>query len=109
MDAPQWETPQDATDGIGNLRIGLVKDYSAIFYPRLKISENGNEVPVGPSGAIAGLMARIDGSRGVWKAPAGTEADLRGVVGLTRRLSDRQNGVLNPRAIKGNVFNLGRA
>jgi hypothetical protein len=56
-------------------------------------------VQIGPTGAIAGLMARIDSSRGVWKAPAGTEADLRGITGLERRFSDLENGVLNPRAI----------
>jgi len=56
-------------------------------------------VQVGPAGAIAGLMARIDSARGVWKAPAGTEADLRGVTGLERRFSDPENGVLNPKAI----------
>jgi len=44
-------------------------------------------------------MARIDGARGVWKAPAGSEADLRGVVGIERRFSDDENGILNPKAI----------
>jgi hypothetical protein len=44
-------------------------------------------------------MARIDGSRGVWKAPAGTEATLRGVVGLEQKFSDNENGVLNPNGI----------
>lgn len=103
MDAPaSWDTVQTATDpatGVNSLRIGLVKDHSAIFYPRITINENGLNKNVGPSGAIAGLMARIDGSRGVWKAPAGTEADLRGVVGLEHKFSDGENGVLNPRAI----------
>lgn len=103
MDAPaSWQNVQQAispTNGVNKLRLGLAKDHSALFYPRVTIRENGLEVPVGPSGAIAGLMARIDGSRGVWKAPAGTEADLRGVVGLERRFSDAENGLLNPRAI----------
>ena len=53
---------------------------------------------------MAGLFARIDGTRGVWKAPAGTEADLRGIVGLDQRFSDGENGVLNPRAI--NTFRI---
>ncbi|UUZ72526.1 hypothetical protein LP415_01990 [Polaromonas sp. P1(28)-8] len=52
--------------------MGLVKDHAAVFYPRLKMNDNGKEIFVGPSGAIAGLMARIDATRGVWKAPAGT-------------------------------------
>lgn len=103
IDAPEsWGTVQLATnptEGVNRLRIGLVKDYSAVFYPRLVMRENGLQIYVNPSGAIAGLMARIDAERGVWKAPAGTEADIRGVVGLEHRFSDREHGVLNPQAI----------
>ena len=100
MDAPvSWSSAQTAADGIAGMRPGLVKDHSAIFYPRLVINENGREIRLGSSGAMAGLMARIDGARGVWKAPAGTEADLRGVVGVEHAFSDGENGILNPRGI----------
>ena len=103
MDPPEaWTTVQEATNpatGVNSLRVGLVKDHSAIFYPQITIRENGLNVNVGPSGAIAGLMARIDGNRGLWKAPAGTEADLRGIVGVEYNLSDGENGVLNPQGI----------
>lgn len=103
MDAPDsWTTVQQAThpaNGVNNLRIGLVKDHSAIFYPRLTIKEGGLNTQTGPSGAIAGLMARTDANRGVWKAPAGTEADIRGITGVEYRFSDGENGVLNPQGI----------
>lgn len=102
MDAPQWKDVLEATNptsGVNSLRVGLAKDYSAIFYPRVTILENGINVNVSPSGAIAGVMARIDSNRGVWKAPAGIEADLRGIAGLELKLSDPENGVLNPKAI----------
>jgi phage tail sheath protein FI len=102
MDAPAWDTVQKATNpatGVNSLRIGLVKDHSAVFYPRVTIQDNGLKKNIGASGAIAGLMARIDGSRGVWKAPAGTEAALMGILGLEYKFSDDENGVLNPRAI----------
>ncbi len=104
MDPPDsWTTVQKATDpfnGVNSLRIGLVKDFSALYYPNITIQDNnGNNIQVGPSGAMAGLMARIDANRGVWKAPAGTEADLRGVVGLQYRFNDADNGQLNPVAI----------
>jgi len=49
-----------------------------------------------PSGILAGLYARTDGTRGVWKAPAGTEANLVGPRGLSYLLSDQENGTLNP-------------
>ncbi|MDB5948008.1 MAG: phage tail sheath family protein, partial [Ramlibacter sp.] len=103
MDPPaNWPDSQKAAGpavGVNTLRVGLVKDYAAVFYPRLKTNDAGKDIFVGPSGAIAGLMARIDGTRGVWKAPAGTEADLRGISGVEFRFSDGENGVLNPKAI----------
>jgi hypothetical protein len=51
---------------------------------------------VGASGTIAGLYARTDATRGVWKAPAGIEAALRNVPDLDYRLTDPENGQLNP-------------
>ena len=44
-------------------------------------------------------MARIDSSRGVWKAPAGTEATIRGVRGVEHSMSDGENGLINPQAV----------
>jgi len=100
MDPPaSWTSAQQAATGVAALHIGLVKDYSAIFFPRVTVSQSGLNVNVGPAGAIAGLCARIDGTRGVWKTPAGTEADLRGIVGLEYKLSDGENGITNPRAV----------
>jgi uncharacterized protein len=49
-----------------------------------------------PSGLVAGLYASIDSSRGVWKAPAGTEAGMSGVQSLVYKLTDAEQGVLNP-------------
>jgi phage tail sheath protein FI len=49
-----------------------------------------------PSGVAAGVYARIDSARGVWKAPAGTEATLSGVQSMVYKLTDPENGVLNP-------------
>ena len=52
-----------------------------------------------PCGFVAGIYARTDGTRGVWKAPAGTEATLAGASGIAVQLNDKQNGVLNPLAV----------
>jgi phage tail sheath protein FI len=52
-----------------------------------------------PCGFVAGTYARIDASRGVWKAPAGTEATLIGVSGVAVTLNDQENGALNPVAV----------
>jgi phage tail sheath protein FI len=72
---------------------------AALFYPRVKIPDPLDDFrlrSVGASGTLAGLFARIDGARGVWKAAAGTEASLRNVVDLDHMLTDGENGVLNP-------------
>jgi phage tail sheath protein FI len=52
-----------------------------------------------PCGAIAGVIARTDSTRGVWKAPAGLEASLKGVPALSVPLTDMENGELNPLGI----------
>ena len=75
---------------------------AALYYPRIRIPDPLNELrlrSVGASGTIAGLYARTDNERGVWKAPAGTDAVLRGVSELEYRLTDSENGTLNPLAI----------
>jgi phage tail sheath protein FI len=98
VDPPEgWNSVKAATDlssGVTSLLNGLVKDHCAIFYPRVTVPED-ESVNVGPGGAIAGIMARIDSTRGVWKAPAGVDAFLDGIHGLEYRFSDSENGVLN--------------
>lgn len=69
----------------------------ALYYPLLQMPDpkNNNHMrTVGPSGTIAGIYARTDGARGVWKAPAGTEARLRGAT-PHKVISDARNGVYN--------------
>ena len=71
----------------------------AAFFPRLRLPDPLNNYQLrtfAPCGVVAGLFARIDSSRGVWKAPAGIEATLSGVQGLVYKMTDAENGVLNP-------------
>ncbi len=74
--------------------------YASMNFPWLKAldptGKSREPILLPPSGYIAGLYARMDASRGVWKAPAGTEASLNGVVGLAVELDDVKHGVLNP-------------
>ena len=77
----------------------IVRKNAAIYFPRLLLTDSlqgGNLEEFVPSGVIAGLMSRIDSTRGVWKAPAGIEANLQGVIGLTILMTDNENGLLNP-------------
>jgi hypothetical protein len=94
-----WTSANTVKSEIGSVRIGLVKDHSAIYWPKVLVSTNGTVKSIDPAGSIAGLMSRIDANRGVWKAPAGTEADIRGIRGVERSMSDPENGVINPEAV----------
>jgi uncharacterized protein len=74
----------------------------ALYFPRTRIADPLNDFrprAIGASGTLAGVYAATDGARGVWKAPAGTEAALRGVQQLDYEMTDRENGTLNPLAI----------
>jgi Bacteriophage tail sheath protein len=105
LDPPQEDGDRDTLDGIkswldhnGSLR----SRNSALYFPRVDIADalNGFRLrTTATSGTIAGLYARIDVARGVWKAPAGIEASLGGVQDLEYTLTDGENGVLNPLAI----------
>jgi phage tail sheath protein FI len=77
---------------------GLRDTNAAVYFPRLQIADPLNENrprDVSPSGTMAGIYARTDVARGVWKAPAGIDAVLRGAdVGV--KMNDLENGALNP-------------
>ncbi len=96
---PAWTSaagrPVAQASDVNTLRALVSQNHSAVFYPRIIYSDLGIKRSIGPAGMIAGLMSRIDSTRGVWKTPAGVEADLRGVLDLEVNLTDRENGVLN--------------
>jgi hypothetical protein len=85
------------------------KTYSVVYYPWVKMAnpfynaENNPGVPstlmVAPSGFAAGMWAKIDGRRGVWKAPAGVETSLLGVAGIQFTVEDGEQDSLNPLGI----------
>ncbi len=105
------------TDGIGSVDVDFevtadevrqavegmpsVSRNAGLFYPWIEVAD-----PVGigrnprrfvpPSGHVAGIMARTDVTRGVWKAPAGIEAVVNGAVDLQHRLIDADQDLLNP-------------
>jgi phage tail sheath protein FI len=71
---------------------------AAAYFPRLRMPDQlkGSQLRTfAPSGVIAGLMARTDTERGVWKAAAGVNATLKGVRELSCKLTDAENGRLN--------------
>ncbi len=81
---------------------GLRHRNAVTYFPRIEAADpllNNRLRSFANSGAVAGLYARTDAARGVWKAPAGIEARLLGVQALDYVLSDPENGVLNPLAL----------
>ncbi len=80
-------------------RLTKPNSYGAVYFPWIKAMDpsgkSAEPILLPPSGYIAGLYAQIDAKRGVWKAPAGTEASLSGAVGLAIDLTDVQQGNLN--------------
>jgi phage tail sheath protein FI len=75
----------------------LSRQYSGLFFPRFTATNplTGLAQEFTPSGAIAGIMARTDANRGVWKAPAGLEAGFNGILELSYKLTDAEIGTLN--------------
>lgn len=78
--------------------IGTRSKNAALFFPRLRQPNplrDGQEETFAACGAVAGIFARTDSQRGVWKAPAGIDATLVGVPKLSVPLTDPENGELN--------------
>ena len=75
----------------------------AVYLPWFKVldplSSNGEPRITPPSGHIAGVFARQTNERGVHKAPAGVEADIRGIVEVVQSFSDGDSEVLNPASV----------
>ncbi len=74
----------------------------AVYFPRIwkeDLKMKSREALFASCGAIAGVMASTDVSRGVWKAPAGQNAGIGGITKLELPLNDMENGQLNPKGI----------
>jgi len=76
-------------------------DFGAVYFPWVwsadPIGRGRNpRILLPPSGFIAGVYARIDNSRGVFKAPAGIEAGVAGALSVATTVSDVEQDRLNP-------------
>ncbi|WP_162233544.1 phage tail sheath C-terminal domain-containing protein [Sphingomonas sp. Leaf34] len=72
------------------------KVYGALYSPWIVVSDpqgvgDAPQRTIPPTGHIMGVYARIDGLRGVWKAPAGDEANLAGAIDVTYRMTDEEH------------------
>jgi phage tail sheath protein FI len=97
-----WTTVSDAEQGINAIRQAVGTENSKnvfVYFPALEMGDPLKENQTrrfAPCGAVAGIIARTDAQRGVWKAAAGLEASFSGVRKLSVKLTDDENGRLNP-------------
>jgi len=107
VDPPSsWKSIAQAENNIDSFRNALGGEdktrNAALYFPRLRMADPAKDNRLAdfvPCGAIAGVFARTDVSRGVWKAPAGVEAAIAGLRSFTLTMTDPENGRLNPQAV----------
>jgi phage tail sheath protein FI len=98
LDAPPGMTPQQIKEWRSDVAM-YDSAFAALYYPWIKvdnpIGSNGNaEIFVPPSGHVAGVWARTDETRGVWKAPANDT--MRGVLDIECSVTQNEQSLLNP-------------
>jgi phage tail sheath protein FI len=97
-----WRTPADASPGVMPKRTDLAAWYFpwiGVFDPANKMRKpNGDGlINVPPSGHIAGIYARVDTQRGVFKAPA--NEPIFGALKVAQLLSKADQDGLNPKGV----------
>jgi uncharacterized protein len=100
VESPMGKTPQTVLEfkqteaNIASERVGFYNTWIKVADP-IGVGKNPTKL-IPPSGHIAGIYARTDNARGVYKAPAGLEAVVRGAIGLEYNVSDAEQDILNP-------------
>lgn len=103
------DPPSDVTlnteNSVNDLSLST-STYAVTYYPWIKAvnvyynAETNPGAPdtqlVPPAGFAAGMWAKIDGRRGVWKAPAGVETGLLGIASLNANVDEGDQDALNP-------------
>jgi uncharacterized protein len=116
-----FDTPEVVADKGGDLDTTLLdpdntkkvipdnSDYAALYFPWIQVFDpaSNSNIYVPPSGHMAGVYARVDALRGVFKAPA--NESVLGAIGLRYNLSKAKQDGLNPnginciRTLNGNI------
>jgi hypothetical protein len=92
-----WDSVEDARDNVG--AVGTTSSNAALFFPHIRRPNPLYPDQIenfAPSGAVAGVFARTDAQRGVWKAPAGQALSVFGAPALSVQLTNGEIGQLNP-------------
>ena len=102
---PSWTSAATieaaVADGVA-VAVGTASPNAALYVPRLRRADpvTAGATRVDPaSGAVAGVIARTDATEGVWSAPAGLDAELRGADGLEVALDDATTRSINAEGV----------
>jgi phage tail sheath protein FI len=98
LDAPPSMDPQQMKEWRSDVAMYDSK-FAALYYPWIKVANpaatNGDRViTMPPSGHMAGIWARTDESRGVWKAPANEV--VFGALDVELKITHGEQSLLNP-------------
>lgn len=98
LDAPPSMTPMQVKEWRSDQAM-YDSAFAALYYPWIEVDNpagtNGNTtIHVPPSGHLAGVWARTDETRGVWKAPA--NEIVRGALNVETDITKAEQGLLNP-------------
>jgi phage tail sheath protein FI len=101
LDSPPDMTPQQIKEWLEGVAM-YDSQFAALYYPWIKVenpaaSNGDSEIFMPPSGHIAGVWARTDDTRGVWKAPANDT--IRGCLDVERPITKNEQSLLNPMGI----------
>lgn len=100
-------TETATNQAINTLRTALNNKNAILYYPWIKVvnplSTSGSLISIPPVGHICGTYSRISNNRGFWKAPAGTEAVLRGAVSVVKVLTQEETDLDSPLGINAIV------
>jgi phage tail sheath protein FI len=94
---PDWQSVDDVVSGPSSIRAittSVEGENAVAFFPNLLVATRDGPVTCAPAGAIAGVNARTDRTRGLWNAPAGVEATIAGTVGLGSAINQRSASAL---------------
>ncbi|NEQ12716.1 MAG: phage tail sheath family protein [Moorea sp. SIO3E2] len=98
LDGDQTKEPSDV-ENIRPVGRSQQASYAAIYYPWIKVFDPVSNAPdtLPPSGHLAGIYARNDATRGVFKAPANEV--IVNALDVSRPISKAQQDGLNPEGI----------
>jgi phage tail sheath protein FI len=97
LDAPLDAGPNDILDWRSER--GWTSKFGALYYPWIEVMDpiDGQPLMVPPCGHVAGVWARVDGTRGVHKAPANEV--VMGANGISFQVTAAEQGEMNRQGI----------